>query len=223
MEGVFSMKRLLAVLVVLLSASLNVSLVRSQEDGCVLDLAEANKLLADAQTAYDTGDIEAALKLVSQAEALLGLTVEHCGTWAPENAGESRANPVPLGQRQSIDEGRASIEIKAYVPEANDIVMEANSLNDKPTQDQRYIVVEFTYYCELELTESCEYEAGDFSVVGSRGVVYDALVAGFPLDAEVFGGGQVTVQRAFLVGIDESSFQLFFSTYGGTRVFFAVQ
>lgn len=171
----------------------------------------------------DNDDNKVALRLLVDAEELLSLIVSRCENWASEALGANRANPVPFGQRQSIDSSRASVEVVDYIPEANDIVMEANSYNDKPTADERYIVVEFTYYCDLAPVDSCEYNGFRWKVVGSRGVVYDDFASGFPLEEEVFGGGSATVSRAFLVGVDESQFQLFFDYRGDNRVFFALE
>jgi hypothetical protein len=216
------MKQLLTLLLVFLLTFLNVRLVQSQ-DSCSLELAEANTLLTEAQAAYDSGDLEAALRLVSEAEAVLRLKVEQCEKWAPDRAGNSRANPVPVGHRQFVDDGIASIEINSYTPEANDIVMEANMFNDEPTGDQRYILVELTYYCELDPAESCDYNGFRLHALGSRGVVYEEFASGFQYEAEVFGGGQITVQQAWLVGIEETGFQVFTDPFSSDRVFFAVE
>jgi hypothetical protein len=153
----------------------------------------------------------------------LRLSVEQCETWAPDRAGDSRANPVPVDQRQFIDNGIASIEIKSYIPEANDIVMEANMYNDEPTEDQRYILVELTYYCELDPAESCEYNPFRLHALGSRGIVHEKIAVGLLNETEVFGGGQITVQQAWLVGIEETGFQVFTDSPSSARVFFAVE
>ena len=218
------MKRLLAVFAVLLSTSLNVNLVKSQENGCKVDLTQAIMLLEDAQAAFDGGDMGAAIELVSQADALLKLVIENCEMLAP--AGVETAGQI-LSLRDnanSLTTGKASIEITQYIPDANAIVMDAARSNDEPAEDQRYILVELIYHCELGPAEILwSNGVTDLRVVGSRGIVYEDFPIGFPIEIEVFGGGQVTVQRAWLVGVEENEFQLFFDPLRGNRVFFSLE
>jgi hypothetical protein len=201
----------------------------ADEKTCKPDIAAANKLLAEAQAAFDKGDTKAALVAVGDARAALQLIEANCASQAGKTAGDTRTNPVPLGRRQKMKIGTkftGSIEVIRAVDPANDMVKNADDKNPVPADGQRYVVVEFNFYCEVDPAKSCQFSPDDFAIVGSKGVAYTFQASkskGFSRDQEVFGGGQTTVTLAYLVDAQETGFVLFNDGKKDKRVFFALQ
>jgi hypothetical protein len=201
----------------------------ADEKTCKPDLVSASKLLTAAQAAFDKGDTKAGIAAVGDARAALQLIEADCTTQAGKTAGDTRTNPVPLGQRQKMKIGTkftGSIEVTRSVDPANDMVKNADDKNPVPAENQRYVVVEFNFYCEVDPAKSCQFAPDDFAIVGSKGVAYPFQASqskGFSRDQEVFGGGQTTVTLAYLVDAQETNFVLFNDGKKDKRVFFALQ
>jgi hypothetical protein len=198
------------------------------QNECSFDLTGANEALAVAQASIDASDSEAALSAVSDARAALELQEANCVDYAPEEAGNSRTNPVPFGQRQQAEYSNdfmGSIEMMEYLDDGEDLIMALNRSNDPAPRSKRYVILSFKLFCERDPAESCEYSRVDFSLVGDKGVSYrydSASIHGLENDAEFFGGAEIIEVVAFLVNSDDDNFVMF-TEYGDPRVFFATQ
>lgn len=202
------------------------SIAAAQDEACEPDLSRATELLGEAQAALGADSLDTALELIAEARSNLELIEASCIDFAAEDAGNSRANPVPVGQRQHFrifDDVNASIQITGYIDNANGVVDEADQNNHPPDAGRRYIVVEFNFTCEFDPTQFCEFGLIHYSVVGSKGLVYepDSYVNGFTGSAELFGGAQIPVRIVFMVDRDDTDF-LLFNAYD-EAVFFATQ
>jgi hypothetical protein len=200
--------------------------IMADETGCQPDISQANHWLTEAQELLDAGDVDSALGKISEARRALQMQEARCRDFAPENAGSSRTNPVQFGQTQSVDLRGVPIQITLldFVDNANDLVLERNSRNAPPSDGMRYVVVEFNFFCDRPLPDSCEFRKSQYSLVGSRGIVYEQEFGydrEFIDNLEIFGGSEVVISRPFQVGIDETDF-VFFNDRGG-RVYFATE
>lgn len=199
----------------------------AQSGNCVPDLTSATAWLNDAQVALNNDDLNTALTAIGDARNALELIEANCTDYAPETAGNSRTNPVPFGQRQHteiLEYFIGSLQITRYVDNANEVVAAADDDNPPPEEGKRYILVEFTVYCEREPSQSCEFRQRAWHVVGSKGIAYEreGSVDGFSGEQELFGGAQLPVALVYLVEADETDFVLF-NEHGDTRVFFALE
>lgn len=229
-KGVSIVKSTLLFVFVLLVCLLVAAPVIAQDAACSPDLSPLLETLAQVQEAIDGGDDASARDGLAVARAGLALIASECADYAPDSAGDSRTNPVPFGQRQTVTsvDFDGAVEILGFRDgdEAESFILEANNRNEPAPDGKRYITIEFRFICERAASESCEYSPVHFSLVGSRGVAYDYNddndVRRITDDGEFFGGGEITVTLVFAVNDDDGDFVLY-TEYGRPRTYFAVQ
>jgi hypothetical protein len=196
----------------------------SAQAPCTFDFAAAIDLLENNPT----------LDQVAEARALIQLQESNCRDYAPDDAGSSRTNPVPFGQRQQVvidDEFDGSIQIVDFLDDAEAYVLEASSSNEPAPDGARFVVIRFAFACERSPDESCEFNLIYFAAVGDKGIVYDYSsedrfdaenIWGIGDDQEIFGGSEIEVEVAFLVDEDDDHL-LLFNDLSDTRIFFATE
>lgn len=220
-----------ALLFTILIFAINFTSPALAQGNCSPNVTAALASLDAAQSAIGSGDTQAALSAIVEANTALELQIALCRDYAPESVGDSRTNPVPFGQSQYAeisDEFSGSIQIIEYLDDGEAYVLEANDRNDPTPSGARYVVFRLRYACEKPASESCEFSRVYFSIVGDKGVSYrynsandyDVSIRDIGEDKEVFGGSEIEVDLAFLVEEDDSNFILF-TEYGTPRVFFA--
>lgn len=204
--------------------------VIAQDAACSPNLSPLLETLAQVQVAIDGGDDASARDGLAVARAGLALIASECADYAPDSAGDSRTNPVPFGQRQTVTsvDFDGAIEILGYRDgeDAEAFILETNNRNDPAPEGKQYITVEFRFICERPASESCEYSRIHFSLVGSRGVsyTYDDDNDARPItdETEFFGGSEITATLVFAVNEDDGDFVMF-TEYGRPRTYFTVQ
>lgn len=188
------------------------------QDACTFDFASVIALLDDNPT----------LDQVAEARAIIQLQEANCRDYAPDDAGSSRTNPVPFGQRQQVtddDDYEGSIELIDFLDDAESVVLQVSRSNDPAPTGKKYILVSFHFACERDPDESCEFSRIHFSTVGDKGISYgwdDGRVSGLTDIEEFFGGSEIVAIVGFLVDEDDDNFILF-TEYGEPRTFFATE
>lgn len=219
------MSLLVVCLLVVVAAPLS-----AQDAPCAPDLSPIMETLTQVQQASDAGDEASVRDGLAVARAGLALIEGECLDYAPESAGDSRTNPVPFGEQQSVTsiDFDGSIEILNYREgdEAEAFVLEANRRNEPAPEGKQYITIELRFVCERPASESCEYSRIHFSLVGSRGVsyTYEDSNDARPIteQTEFFGGSEITATVVFAVNEDDGDFVMF-TEYGRPRTYFVVQ
>jgi hypothetical protein len=203
--------------------------IAAENDNCSPNLTAAAAALTEAQSALNRNDLTAALKTISEARAALQLIEASCTTQADGDAGNSRTDPVPFGQRQDLTIGDTfdgSVEITGYTDNADKLVQQTNDRNDPPETGNRYIVINFDIFCEGDPAKNCHFNPFQFKVVGSKGIAYKTEITnarGFSTDiVDFFGGAQISVTLVYTVDAEETDFVLY-SDVRRNPVFFATQ
>jgi hypothetical protein len=221
----------LLLILLLVPGMWSLALDNTQGGNCQLDLSPAETALKTAQQAIDKGDTDSALRTVGEARNALQLLEAKCADYAPKNAGNSRTNLVPFGQRQHAKmskEFSGSIQLTNYIDNAADYVQQVSKRNVPAPEGTRYIVFQLKYACEKPTSESCNFSSIFFKAVGDKGLVYDYTsdskhdvhILGVGDRQELFGGTEIEVDLAFLVEAADSNFVLF-TEFNDPRVFFA--
>jgi hypothetical protein len=211
----------------LLIATSWIPTIAAQSGNCQPDLTSATAWLNDAQTALNNDDLNTAMTAIADARNSLELIEANCTDYAPETAGDSRTNPVSFGQQHHTeisDYFIGSLQITRYGDNANELVAATDDDNPPPEEGKRYILVEFTIYCEREPSQSCEFRQLNWHIVGSKGIAYERArgIDGFSGEQELFGGAQLPVALVYQVDVAETNFVLF-NEHRDTRVFFDLE
>lgn len=142
-------------------------------------------------------------------------------TQAPETG--SRALPHPPNGYQYIQDGRFRVNNIRYNMSAH--VESVNIFNPDPEVGEEWVLVNATFYCELPADEVCRTNQMRFDLVGDSGRAYQNEVwvdLSEPFADEVFGGGLISGDIAFLVDTSDDNNLLFAVNQFGQRMFFAL-
>lgn len=219
------------ILLVIFTVLFAANVTSAQEKACTIDVSEAASALESVPALVDAGNTDLALDVIGRAQQALALIEANCSEYAPETAGDSRTNPVPLGQSQHAvisNDFEGSIQVLEYLDDGEEFVLAANRRNDPAPEGTRYVVYRLKYTCERPASESCKFSRVYFSIVGDKGVSYrynsaadyEILIRDIGEEQEIFGGSEIETAVAFVVPEDDANFILF-TEYGDPRVFFA--
>jgi hypothetical protein len=123
------------------------------------------------------------------------------GPVASGDAGQSRANPIPMGQMGSAAQWNIQVQEVVRGDEAWDMLLAASDWNDPPIEGFEYVVVKIA----AERTgDSAAKEIGlvDFNITGAENVLHQPVYVTDPepaLDAELLPGGTTEGWLSFAV------------------------
>jgi hypothetical protein len=146
-------------------------------------------------------------------------------------AGQSRGDPIPLGQTLQVPPGW-EVTVVDVNPDAWPVVQAENMFNDPPQEGYRMVLITL-HVANVQVDDEAEsIGEGDFELVGSRGQVYKTYerscgVTPNDLSAELFPGGAAEGTVCFQAGIDETDLVLIadigFSFTEKTARYFALE
>lgn len=176
--------------------------VFAQDSNCTFELDRVSMLLMQAQSLVDTGDVQQALSLISDAKSSLAIQEAACVNFAPVTMGDKRSNPVSFGQRKSFvnDNVQASIQITQFIDNANDLS------RDPVEAGKRTVAVEFKYYCEGTPDQECETSRFNYKLVGDKSEIYLSTKLANSDFPGLFGGGESSYVVGFVVDDTDSNF-----------------
>ena len=137
------------------------------------------------------------------------------GPAASEEAGQARANPVPLGQVVSADQWDFQVLEVFRGDEAWDALLTASEWNDPPPDGFEYVLVKIA----AERTGDTEAESigmSYFDITGSKAVLYEAPWLTNPdpeLNAELLPGGTTEGWLSFAVQEGEENLILVYDVW----------
>lgn len=146
-------------------------------------------------------------------------------------AGQSRGDPIPLGQTLEVPPGW-EVTVIGVNPDAWPVVQAENMFNDPPEEGYRMVLITVRVTNVQAGDEPDIIGEGDFELVGSRGQVYKAYerscgVTPNQLSAELFPGGTADGTVCFQAGTDETDLVLIadigFSFTEETRRYFTLE
>lgn len=143
----------------------------------------------------------------------------------PSPSGASRDAPLPYGSSGTIDS--MIITILGVTRPANDIVVQGNSFNSEPEAGNEYVMVELSLSCTKDSNDKCSFSPFSTSLVGSKGVIYDAelFIAGVDGQLETgefFGGSTQSGKIFFEAGQGETDLILIYEAFF-SEMYFALQ
>lgn len=196
------------------------SFTQAQNSVCTPDLTQARSLLELAQAALESGDKEGAMSLMADARNALILEEANCVNYAADTVGDKRTNPVPFGERKQFElpgDRIASIELINFESHPDAI----ETTGKEADIGMRYILVQYTYYCEGSPDDACSVSSLPFSAVGSENIEYQPRGNNLQDGSgdTLYGGGEITRYLVFLVKEDETDFVVRHS--GSSSTFFA--
>ena len=199
----------------------------AQDAACSPDLSDVSALVEGVQVAIDAGDDEITLNSLAALRSETQLLEATCADYAPENAGDSRTNPVPVGQSQRVqtDAFEGTLTLKNYLDNADELVGQLSASNQQAATGTHYVALLMDLHCDRTPSESCRFDVGAYKLVGSMGFVYEYLdnpVFGLDHDREFFGGSTLDRIAAFQVADEDSDFVLI-AGFGDERVYFATE
>jgi hypothetical protein len=138
--------------------------------------------------------------------------------------GQSRAEPVPLGQPFPADE--VTLQVLQFTRPANDQVFAASEFNAPPADGNEYVMVNLSATCNRSAEETCLVGPADMKVVGSIGIVRPAEfltgIANELQPGEFFGGVTKSGAITFQVAISETDLIMIYEknlSFGGPAYF----
>lgn len=202
----------------------------SLSEACAFDREDFTTLFDNIDAARDGDDIDAYIETILALRRAIDLKLVLCYTSALDaEVGQTRANPVAFGDADIVKtfEDVYLWRVASFNEDATETVMQTASSYDAPTEGTKYITAQLVVTCDKLATESCEVASRRVGAVGSNGVGYEAAsVSGYVDDFEIFGGGQITINVAFLVQEADSNFVLFnlYTSYDDeVRTYFATK
>lgn len=156
----------------------------------------------------------------------ISVTPEPTFTPTLSPAGASRDNPVAAGTAFDVG-GDMLLTIVSATRPADDIVRLGNQFNSEPEPGQEYILVDVQVACNKATSDKCNFSTYNIKAVGADGTVRDdesfiAGVDGLLESGEFFGGATKTGKMFFIVGKDDESVVLFYESFFGDPIYFAL-
>lgn len=133
----------------------------------------------------------------------------------------TKSNPYPLQTAGAVRDGR--FRVNRLLRNQTAAVKAANMFNENPPVGGEYVLANVTFNCDLPSDKTCTVSLMDLEIVGKAGKVYNkpfATVLETPFTGDVFGGGEITGDVAFIVNSTDGNFAVIVNDLG-SRVFFA--
>jgi len=126
--------------------------------------------------------------------------------------GQSRGDPIPLGQTLTVSPGW-DVTVINVNPDAWSVVQAANTFNEPPEEGYRMVLATLRVVNVQAADKADTITESDFELVGSRNQVYKTFdrscgVTPNDLSAELFPQGMAEGTVCFQVGIDETGLLL---------------
>ncbi len=120
-------------------------------------------------------------------------------------------NPYKYGYAGDTGEG-FSLRVLRSIRPADQIILRENMFNDRPQEDQEYIIIELELQCDESNTGRCESNYFDFELAGDSGTIYESsyVVYSNEFDVSAFGGGSGTGGLVFMVRKDDTNLRLLY-------------
>jgi hypothetical protein len=211
---------IIAVLVVLTGASVVVAQDGGENTLCSPDdiNAQVQALVEKYQSnSTDSTTRQEALDDVKALRADIDKLIDYCanvaetGGVASEHVGiGTMKDPYQFGYAGDTGEG-FSLRVTRYIRPADRIIANENMFNDRPAQDEVYLILGVELDC-YEDTSRCEANYLNFELAGDMGIIYQHPFVVYDQDFEVsvFGGTKGTGDLVFRVKKDDPNLKLLY-------------
>lgn len=194
--------------------------VQAQNIDCSADLSQAQTALDQAQAAIDSSDTSTALTFMTEAQNALAYQIASCMNYAPDTAGDTRTNPVPFGQARQVelpDDRKATVQLLSFDPMPSAV----DTVGKEADEGMRYILAQYSYYCDASPDKKCSVDSLPFSAVGSANKEYTPRSNNLQSSGgeTLYGGGETTRYLVFLVEADETDFVIEFAPSADSAFF----
>jgi hypothetical protein len=220
MEETFMRKFTVSLLCILMTL-LAISSVGAQDvNECSPDSinTSVNQLIKEYQaTRAKAGDIKATLDEIENLEKDLANLRDTCsksltssGNTDPGDG--SQDSPYAFGISGNTFNDY-SLQITGQIRPADRILRNENMFNDRPENDEVYIILNLELVCDKQATKPCEANQYNFKLLGDMGIIYESpfVVYEKMIDINVVKGTTAKGDMVFKIKKDDTNLRLLFT------------